>query len=324
MNSPMKRVFIAGMSSLFVSVQVSASDTSERVEKGERAALTEELRGQAALHPERALTFYELGNVAPLGTERYLRDAGRLSDDDLEQQRLLSLARFCLAAGEPHKAIDYLSQVSRNFPKTSYRDEAEYLFARAEIANGSIKPAEKRLDALSRDGAQPWKGWGLYGQAQCALLRNDTGEAIRLMRKVAGMDKHAASGPALLLLGELSDAYRKPEDAYRYLAMYREAYPHGFLPVVEQSVASDDRADLAAGLEYAVQVGVFGDKANAERQRQQFAKLKYPISLKGKTIAGQHYTAVWVGKFRSREDAQRVRRELEEKFDDTYRVVAIE
>lgn len=301
-----------------------ADEISSRIENGERALLTEELRGRAAQHPERAETFFELGSVAPLGTERYLRDAGRLSDADVEQRRLLTLARFCIASGEPRKAIDYLSLLSRNFPKSSYCDEAEYFLARAEIADGSIKLAEKRLDALSRDGSQPWKGWGVYGKAQCALLQNDTAEALRLMRKAAAMEKHPASAPALLLLGGLSDAYRKPEDAYRYLAMYREVYPHGLVPFVEQSVAIDDRADVMAGLEYTVQVGVFGDRANAERQRQQFAKLKYPISLKGKTIAGQHYTAVWVGKFKSRDDAQRLRRELEVKFDDTFRVVAIE
>jgi Flp pilus assembly protein TadD len=320
----MKTAVVMALALFSACAEATAGDLVGRIENGERAVLTEELRSQGTQHPDRAATFYELGLVAPLGTERYLRDAGRLSDPDLEQQRLISLARFCIAAGEPHKAVDYLTQLSKAFPKSSHHDEAEYLLARAEIANGTIKPAEKRLDELSRDAAQPWKGWGLYGQAQCALLRHDTADAIRLIRKAASMEKHAASGPALLLLGQLSDAYRRPEDAYRYLAMYRETYPHGFLPVVERSVAVDDRADQAAGLEYAVQVGVFGDKANAERQRSLFAKLKYPISLKGKTIAGQRYTAVWVGKFKSREDAQRVRRELEEKFDDTYRVVAIE
>ena len=69
---------------------------------------------------------------------------------------------------------------------------------------------------------------------------------------------------------------------------------------------------------------MFGERANAERQRERFKALGHEVTFHPKTVGGRRYTAVWVGRFTAREEATRVRRQLETRFGDTYRVVVRE
>ena len=127
----------------------------------------------------------------------------------------------------------------------------------------------------------------------------------------------------MLWLGRLYQARGESSESFRFLTLYREAYPHGMLPLVEEAPRSD-LADAEAAFLYAVQVGVFGERANAEAQAAKFRALKYSVTLKPKKIGAQSYTAVWVGRYASRDKAQSVRVALERKFDETYRVVVFE
>jgi len=294
------------------------------IEAGHRARAVTQLQQDITQHPERAELTYRLGLIAPLNSGNYLRNTGGLDSDRANEERLLALARYHLAAGEPLQAMIHASRDLELFPRGERSDEAHYLLAQAEIAAGKTKDAEARFDWLSRNGSPAWRGWGLYGQGQAALARGDTTEALRLFRATAGLNHHPSVAPALLKLGELYDRRGKISDAFRYLSMYREAYPNGILPLVEHASARSSQADVAAGLTYTVQVGVFGDRANAERQRKRFKALDYSVSLHEKTVAGNRYTAVWVGKFRTQEAAQRAREKLEAKFGETYRVVIFE
>lgn len=110
----------------------------------------------------------------------------------------------------------------------------------------------------------------------------------------------------------------------RYLTLYRESFPHGLLPELASTTSASAQADRAAGLEYSIQVGVFGDRTNAVRQMERFRDAGYAAELKAKSVAGQKYTAVWVGRYRAQNEAQEARRELEERFSDSFRVVVRE
>jgi hypothetical protein len=179
------------------------------------------------------------------------------------------------------------------------------------------------MDWLSRNGVSPWRGWGLYGQGQAALAGADTAEALRLLRKSASLTSHPARAPSLLLLGHLFDSRGEAQQAVRYLTLYREAFPQGMIPVLDHAIAGSAQADALAEVLYTVQVGVFGDRSNALRQKERFEALKLPVRLKTKSVAGRNYTAVWVGRYRSQQAAVEARREFEAKFGDTYRVVVL-
>lgn len=299
-------------------------DIRAEVEAGRRRALVQKLQEEVSLHPDRSMSFYRLGLLSVRQSGDFLRDAGGLPDAEANEQRLIAMARYYIAAGEPTQAMVQASRHVESFPNGKHADEAQYILGLAEVAAGKFKDAESRFDWLSRHGKQPWSGWALYGQGEAALRRGDTSEALRLFKQTTRMNGHPANAPALMMLGNLYDARGKASDAFRYLAMYREAYPDGILPLVEHAVATTDRAEAAAGLVYTIQVGVFGDKANARRQLERFTDLGYTAILKPKLMAGKQYNAVWVGRYKTREAAQSAREKLESKFDDTYRVVVYE
>jgi hypothetical protein len=135
---------------------------------------------------------------------------------------------------------------------------------------------------------------------------------------------HEVVAPAYLELGRLHEAQGESERAMHYLTLYRESYPRGLVPQFEFSPGASSRADQAAGVEYTIQVGVFGDRDNAVRQMDRFKQAGQKAELVPRTISGQKYTAVWVGRYRTQNEAQEARRLLEARFSETYRVVVRE
>jgi tetratricopeptide (TPR) repeat protein len=237
---------------------------------------------------------------------------------------LLRQTQQALAAGDAARVIRYASRYAATYPQGENQSQVQFLLAQGELMAGQPQAAEERMDWVSRNGQSQWRGWGLYGQGQAALARADTAEALRLLRKSVALTSHPSRAPALLMLGQLFDARGEAQQAVRYLTLYREAYPRGMIPVLDHSFAGSAQADAMAELLYTVQVGVFGDRANAEKQKDRFEALSQSVRLKTKTVAGRKYTAVWVGRYRSQQAAVAARREFETKFGDTYRVVVYE
>lgn len=241
-----------------------------------------------------------------------------------EEVELFRLAAYrALAAGDSDALLHAATYLADSLPDEPHLFESQYLLAQGELLAGQAVGASGRMDWLSRHGEQPWRGLALFGQAQ-AELQTDTVEAIRLLKLCGRISNHRVVAPALLQLGQIYQARGDAEQAIRYLSIYREAYPQGMLPVLEASSSTSQRADEIAGMYYTIQVGVFSDRANALSQKEQFESLGLNVRLQKKNVAGNQYTAVWVGRFTSREVAQERRRELESRFDDTYRVIVLE
>jgi hypothetical protein len=316
-------VWLAGVDPVFATVDALPKDMIGRLNAGQRSAVATELSAQAEAHPSDGLVRYQLGRIVARGSGPYLKDAGRLAQSDAPEYRLVAEAEFALAQGDPLRALSFATQYAEAYPDGALRDLAQLRMAQCELAADRIAEAEARFDWVSRHAAEPWRGFGLYGQAQAALRREDTTEAIRLFRQTSKLSHHEASAPAMLWLGRLYQARGAASESFRYLSLYREAYPHGMLPLVEETPTSS-RAEAAADLMYTIQVGVFGQRANAEAQAARFRALKYSVVLKPKRIGDQNYTAVWVGRYASQKKAQDARLDLERKFDETYRVVVSE
>lgn len=305
----------------------SASDLPRewigRLNAGERASIAAGLARDAGDDPSNGLLRYRLARISARGSDAYLREAGRLAQGDAPEYRLVAQAEFALAQGEPLRALSFASQYAEAYPDGALRDKAQLRLAQCELAAGRVAEAEARFDWISRNGKEPWRGFGLFGQAQAALQRGDTAEAIRLFRQTSRLSRHEVSAPALLWLGRLYQVRGEPAQSFRFLSLYREAYPHGMLPLLEETPNSD-RAEAEAAFVYTIQVGVFGERANADAQAARFRELKYAVTLKPRQIGDQRYTAVWVGRYASQKEAQDVRLQLERRFDETYRVVVFE
>ena len=232
--------------------------------------------------------------------------------------------QYALALGDSRKALRTASRCAQSPDAGEPGFEAQWLLMQSEFLAGRVEAALKRADWLSRHASEPWKGRGLFGQAQCALAQRDTVEALRLFKLCARLKEHEVAAPAHLELGRLHEARGASEQAMHYFTLYRESYPRGLVPQFEFAPGASARADEAAGVEYTIQVGVFGEHANAVRQAERFKQAGYKVELKPRTLSGQKYTAVWVGRYRTQNEAQEARRRLEERFSETFRVVVRE
>jgi tetratricopeptide (TPR) repeat protein len=291
------------------------------IEAGQRVPAVARLESDASGPRGARNTRLQLAILSPRRSVVFLQDPALRGDRDTLH---LALARHALAAGDAQAALRYAGRLADSATAPEVHSQAQYLLAQAELTAGRTAQAERRMDWLSRHGDTPWREWGLYGRGHMALRRHDTVEALRLFRATTAQSDHEAIAPAFLLLGQIHDDRGEATQAIRYLTMYREAYPQGLTPVLEHGLGASSQADRAAGLVYTIQVGVFGERANALRQRDRFAALGYEVQLRPKTVAGRSYTAVWVGRFAAREAAARVRRDLEAQFQATYRVVVRE
>jgi tetratricopeptide (TPR) repeat protein len=236
----------------------------------------------------------------------------------------LLAAQYAQAGGDARAALRAATECVDAGDAQASDQKAQWLLAQAELAAGEPEAAMTRADWLSRHAKEPWKGKGLFVQAQCAATSGDTAEAIRLLKMCTRLKGHDVVGPAYLELGRLHEAQGESERAMHYLTLYRETFPRGLVPQFEFAPGASSRADAAAGVEYTIQVGVFGDRTNAVKLADKFKETGRKAELVPRTISGQKYTAVWVGRYKSQNEAQEARRRLETLFDESYRVVVRE
>ncbi len=247
----------------------------------------------------------------------------QFSGGDRELACLLA-AQYAQATGDDRSALRAATACVESMDSEASGQKAQWLLAQAELLSGQPEAALARADWLSRHAKEPWKGKGLFVQSQCAVAMHDTSEALRLFKMCTRLKGHDVAGPAYLELGRLHEAKGEPERAMHYLTLYRESYPRGLVPQFEFAPGASSRADAAAGVEYTIQVGVFGDRTNAVRLAEQFKETGRKAELVPRTIAGQKYTAVWVGRYKSQNEAQEARRRLESLFSESYSVVVRE
>lgn len=233
-------------------------------------------------------------------------------------------AQYALAKGDGPAALKAASACVEQMNSEAAGSEAQWLLAQSELLAGQPREAMERADWLSRNAAEPYKSRGLFAQAQCALALRDTAEALRLFKICTRNSKHEVAPAAYLEMGALHEARGESERAMHYLTLYRESYPRGLMPQFDFSTGGSSRADAMAGVQYTIQVGVFGDRSNAVRLSDQLKRAGHKSELVPRTISGQKYTAVWVGRYSSQSEAQEARKRLEDQFSDTYRVVVRE
>ena len=291
---------------------------------GELGALVESGHRTAAAQADAGYNDLTRGRLSAHSARTLLERAAVTGLPAYRIQAHLELARYALAAGDAAALVRHCTYIMESETDAANQSEAQYLMAHAERLSHQADAAGRRYDWISLNGSGAWRGWALYGQGQAALAAADTTEAIRLFKNTITLPDHAASAPALLQLGQLYDRTGRSHNAVRYLTMYREAYPNGILPVIEYTPGGSTRAEIAAGVTYAIQVGVFGERTNALRQKERFEAAGYTVRLVPRTVGGRQYTGVRVGRYRSQKEAQSIRRELEQKFQDTYRVVVSE
>jgi len=187
-------------------------------------------------------------------------------------------------------SLRHFESILSKYPKSEYADDAlmqisEYRYAR-----------------------------GLYISAERTLLM--------ILRKYPDSE-HVERAISLLMQAMLVTG--KADTAKMYLDVFKKKWKNLDVDLPEIEIAKfaepAESPDTAKDEEYTIQIGAFGSKKNAKRQRDVFKARGYKVSLGKKKVANNELHLVWVGSYSSYDDALAEARVLKAKFGVNYGIV---
>ncbi len=245
-------------------------------------------------------------SVAPAQTPETL--AVLLQQNRVEEikQRLPELVRkfpddptvlFLQGATEPDgaRAVRYYKRIVEEFPTSAFADDALLRLAEYDFALGLYhSSAQRYLQLAQRYPASPLCDDAHYMRIQCLLARGEQDSAAYALEWF--LSKYPNSPLASLAASELSGQ----GGARRQQAVPRAAV--GAKP-------------------YALQVGAFKEKRNAEKLVQALAAQGHECEIVVKERGRDLFYLVWVGSFENEEAARRKGEQLQARHGLPFRIV---
>jgi len=187
-------------------------------------------------------------------------------------------------------SLKYFESLLSKYPKSEYADDALMQISEYRYARGLYISAERTLLMIPRK----------YPESE------HVERAINLLMQ------------AMLVTG-------KADTAKMYLDVFKKKWknldvelPESELAKLAEPVGS---MDTHKNEEYTIQIGAFGSKKNAERQRDVFKERGYKVILGKKKVANKQLHLVWIGKYSTYDDALADARVLKAKFGVNYGIV---
>lgn len=246
-------------------------------------------------------------------------------DENYREAIILRLAQYYTIKGEYQSASAILS--ARQASGLS----AMRLRALADELSGSPNAALARIEGLLKSGGSvEQKQWVAIDQARLLRASGKRRTAGTGLQSLLKSKSSPVLGQALYLLCADAIEAGKIDDAARWYNLLKEECPGAVgldalvdkLGSMPSPSESDTRAEKATGTFYSVKVGVFSSPENAEQQAGKFRDLKLAVESIRKTVGGKKYSIVYVGRYRSFDDADQAKRDLESKMGEQYQVVA--
>ena len=187
-------------------------------------------------------------------------------------------------------SLKYFESLLSKYPKSEYADDALMQISEYRYARGLYISAERTLLMIPRE----------YPDSE------HVERAINLLMQ------------AMLVTG-------KADTAKMYLDVFKKKWKDLDVDFPESEIAKFavqvESSDTVKKEEYTIQIGAFGSKKNAKRQRDVFKKRGYKVSLGKKKVANNELHLVWVGSYSSYDDALAEARVLKAKFGVNYGIV---
>ena len=187
-------------------------------------------------------------------------------------------------------SLKYFESLLSKHPKSEYADDALMQISEYRYARGLYISAERTLLMIPRK----------YPESE------HVERAINLLMQ------------AMLVTG-------KADTAKMYLDVFKKKWKNLDVELPESELAKlTEPAESSAAVkneEYTIQIGAFGSKENAQRQKDVFKERGYKVSLGKKKVANKQLHLVWVGSYSSYDDALAEARMLKAKFGVNYGIV---
>jgi len=239
--------------------------------------------------------------------------------------RLIQLAqakgdsRFVLSAGG-----DFLGR----WEMSVYREQILACLAAHSQEDGSDW---KRYLGLLSDGF-PGSYYGQFARLAEARTAYDRGHyktATTLCRRINNSADENLAPSSLILLSQIALKQGESERALLNYNILREQYQYAIgqdelvsaLKIVSDEKSGQESTEVFEGITYSVQVGVFGEKDNAERMSDRVKAYGYKAWIRKRNISDNQYYVVLAGRFTTIKEAQAARQKLEMGENEVFKVV---
>lgn len=274
---------------------------------------------QALLEPDgqKSLQFLEAALKAEL-SPRFLQD------------NIYLTALYFLADGNYERLASTTEAYLQHWENSKYRSEALRLAALASHKIGQGGKSDNYLRRLILENPGSQIGFqGELDKAYSLCKKRDYIEAQNICGKLRKTKYDEVVAIALYILSLYSLEQKRIDDAILYYNILKERYPHaiGLDDLVDkfgrfEKRTNDGRAEEITGTTYSVQVGVFSVKKNAGNMANRMKQYGVKVEIKDRIISDKRYHVVYVGRFKSSEEALALKSRLELSEKEAFHVVA--
>lgn len=156
------------------------------------------------------------------------------------------------------------------------------------------------------------------------VLTSDGPEAVKIFQSIVdNFPKSEWADDALYKIYQYYYSIGLYKTAAQKYERLKQAYPSSAYLVHGEPRGTDREAEAVERLgsagssdggTYAVQVGAFSTAENASKQKRFFHSVGYPVEILNKVKRGKSYYLVWVGSFKSYDEACKLRNEMKGKY----------
>ncbi|MBC8182785.1 SPOR domain-containing protein [candidate division KSB1 bacterium] len=210
---------------------------------------------------------------------------------------------------DAEQAVILYKAVIGKFPNSIYAEQSLLKLAQYYFMRESYILARQLLDNLiDKSPNSILMPTAKYLAALCLVATNDNSKAKNEFKKY--INEFPESQFQKIVQDELDRIVRRSEQEKNVSKMIVPQQP------VSNNTLSSKRMKI-----YTVQVGAYGNKDNAERQKQFFSGENYATSVQTKYVSGRLLYLVWIEDFETIDEAQKFGMTLNELYGTPFRVV---
>jgi len=246
-----------------------------------------------------------------------------------KEESALELCLYYRTEGLNDSLLELCSEFKRTFPQSPLTPQLLWLEGQAFLFSGKIEQSIKGFkNIVELYPFSPWAAWAQLEMGEVYFSQGNYNKSLKEYNKV--VDKYAETEAFPLALSGIYRAFEnsgEKDKAILYLNLYKEKYPEGIdlagqVLFEEIAIEKDPgKAEKLTGTKYAVQIGVFANKENADRKMKKLRTRGYDVEQSYRIIKDKRYYVIRVGSLDSIPEAQRLREELEREEGEVYRIV---
>jgi tetratricopeptide (TPR) repeat protein len=274
--------------------------------------------------------FYYTARLEPKGDLAidYLTRSLNLCEDAECGRNLTELADGLYASGRYREVIELFDQYESKVDKDPSTFGLFWRTALSYLRLEDYKKAEDIFDKISdKFDFSGLSLWGELGEGIVKVKRNDFDDARRRFDAVtrSGGDCSALALYCGALLAADNNKRERALEGYNLLDI---RFPNfiGSKELADQILSTGEsaaggRLESLADVTYAVEMGMFREKQEADKLVARLKAGKWTVSLDRRLVADRNYWIVKVGIFRSQQSAFNAKEKLESLIPGNYRVV---